>query len=182
MIDNFKNWFMEVQEEALAEKRRQAKAEGDETQWKRQIWKSPDKNRAIKEKFDKEGRALNYRSRPSNVTGAREWLYDFVWRRFDEEGNLQDVPLAMEIEMSDRAIKSLRYDFNKLLMADSSYRIFVFQLKSKTEVLSAMEIFRNSAMQYQAKVEADVLICGWVIAENQFRFLDFSIGQGKSEK
>ncbi|MCG7605721.1 MULTISPECIES: hypothetical protein [unclassified Halomonas] len=80
MRENFKQWIIEIQEEALEHKRTQAKAAGDKAGWKRFIWKSPDKNKAIKARFRDEGAKLGYRSRPSYKTKAKEWLYDFVWR------------------------------------------------------------------------------------------------------
>ncbi|TLF45933.1 hypothetical protein FEI13_17610 [Halomonas urmiana] len=176
MIEQFKQWLLEVQDAALEEKKEKAEKQGDASQWKKQIWKSPEKNRAIKAKFRDEGAQLGYRSRPSYKTGAREWLYDFVWRKFDDENHLQEVVLAMEIEMSDRNMRSLMLDFTKLFQSDASYKVFVFQFKTEDEVGAAMEHFIQSAQRYKTKIPAQMLLCGWSTSLNRFLFSDFKMG------
>ena len=174
MIEEFKEWMMEIQEDALSRKRDQAKAKGDESKWKKEIWTSPDKNKDIKLKFQSEGDKRKYKSRPSSETRASEWLYDFVWRQFDEDGNLLGLKLAMEIEVSDMNEKGIRYDFNKLLQTDSDYKILVFQLKTEDEVLSALSNFEKAAMAYKSKINSDFLLCGWSTSLNKFIFNSFS--------
>lgn len=175
MIDEFKKWMIEIQEVALATKREKAKAKGDESKWKNEIWKSPEKNKAIKTRFQMEGDKRNYKSRPSAKTKAGEWLYDFVWRQFDDQGNLLGLKLAMEIEVSDMNEQGIKYDFNKLLQADSEYKILVFQLKSESEVRTALKNFEQAATVYRSKIRADYLLCGWSTSQNCFIFADFCI-------
>jgi hypothetical protein len=176
MIEEFKEWMIEIQDAALTKKRMQAKAKGDESNWKSEIWKSPDKNKDIKLKFQAEGDKRNYKSRPSSETKAREWLYDFVWRQFDDEGNLLGLKLAMEIEVSDMNEKGINYDFNKLLQADSDYKILVFQLKTEDEVCTALLNFEKAAKVYRSKFGSDFLLCGWSTSLNKFSFSSFSTG------
>ncbi|SFU48772.1 hypothetical protein [Halomonas korlensis] len=178
MIDQFKEWMLDIQNIALDAKRDAALAEGDESLWKRQIWRSPDKNSAIKARFRDEGEKLGYRSRPSYKTGAGEWLYDFVWRKFDDEGHLQEVVLAMEIEMSDTKMSWIMKDFTKLLQSDAPYKIFIFQLKTETDVSEAMEHFKQTAHRYKSKLPAEVLLCGWSTSLNRFLLTDFKLGSG----
>jgi len=154
--------MIEIQDEALLRKKEQAKAKGDESKWKSEIWKSPRKNKDIKLRFQKEGNMLQYRSRPSSDTNAGEWLYDFVWREFDDKGNLLGLKLAMEIEVSDMSEKGIKYDFNKLLQADSDYKILVFQLKTEDEVTTALSNFEKAAKRYRSKLSSDFLLCGWL--------------------
>jgi|GEM_PF-6285526 len=45
MIENFKEWMIEIQDEAIKEKCRKAKEKGDETKWENEIWKSPEKTK-----------------------------------------------------------------------------------------------------------------------------------------
>jgi hypothetical protein len=174
MIEEFKEWMIGIQEDALARKREKAKAKGDESKWRSEIWKSPDKNRDIKLKFQLEGDKRHYKSRPSSETKAGEWLYDFVWRQFDEEGNLLCLKLAMEIEVSDMNERGIKYDFNKLLQADSDYKVLVFQLKTGDEVSSALSNFEKAAMAYNSKFSSDFLLCGWSTSLNKFAFSSFS--------
>ncbi len=175
MIDNFKKWLLEIQDAALGEKVKKASDKGDASRWKKEIWTSPEKNKAIKAKFRDEGVQLGYRSRPSYKTGASEWLYDFVWRKFDDDNYLQEVVLAMEIEMSDRDIKPLLHDFTKLLQSDARYKIFVFQQKTEDDVGAMIEQLTMTAQRYSTKLPAEYLLCGWSTALNQFTFSDFTV-------
>ena len=50
-----------------------------------------------------------------------EWLYDMVWYRSNDDG-LIDVPLVLESEWRG----DIRYDFEKLLLARSRYRVMLF--------------------------------------------------------
>lgn len=174
MRGEFKQWLIEIQEAALAHKREQALAGGDEASWKRFIWTSTDKNKAIKARFRDEGALRGYRSRPSYKTGAGEWLYDFVWREFDENNNLLKVVLTMEIEVSESKISSLLYDFHKLLQADSEYKVFVFQTKTEADVQAAMSALKTAAQHYQSKSESKYLLCGWSTQLNLFSFDEFN--------
>ncbi len=64
----------------------------------------------------------------SNIHDS-EWLYDIVWYKdeLDKNGDkvLLDVPLIMESEISDRSINGLRYDFEKLLLAKPTTKVFL---------------------------------------------------------
>jgi len=86
------------------------------------IWKSPVKNKEIKEQFAKEAENYNCQCRPGDK--KREWLYDLVWRNF-ESGDYISTLLAMEIELSD-GCGGIIYDFNKLLQSDANLKIMVF--------------------------------------------------------
>jgi len=173
MINEFKKWMIEIQDEALKGKKIKAKAKGDESKWKCEIWKSPEKNTVIKSRFQIEGDKRKYKSRPSSETNAGEWLYDFVWREFDEQGNLLGLKLVMEIEVSDMNEKGIKYDFNKLLQADREHKVLVFQLKTEKEVSTALANFEKSARAYRTKIKLNFLLCGWSTALNKFMFSNF---------
>ena len=176
MIEDFKKWVLEIQDEALQEKRNKAIKKGDESKWKSEIWMSPKKNEAIKRRFRDEGAKRGFRSRPSYKTNAGEWLYDFVWREFDENDNLLRIELAMEIEVSDMHLKGIRYDFNKLLQSDAKFKIHIFQLKTEDDVKSALDSLFQAAKKYAFKSESEFLLCGWSTALNQFLFKEFKVG------
>ena len=53
------------------------------------------------------------------------WLYDLVWFVNDQDGFLETVPLVLESEMSDRNYNNLKYDFEKLLLANSNLKIMI---------------------------------------------------------
>ena len=170
LIKLFQQWFLEIGENAVQEKIEKAKAKGDETKWKNEIWSSPRKNKDIKARFRDEGEKLGFKSRPSYKTNAGEWLYDFVWREFDEQNNLKKVVLTMEIEVSDKYFK---YDFNKLLQADSEYKIMVFQVKSTQELEDVFSSLHSAIQAYESRVKSYYLLVGWCTSENNFSFKDF---------
>jgi len=180
VIKQFECWMAEIQENAIAVKKAAAKTKGDESQWKKEIWKSPEKNQAIKHKFRDEGEKLGYKSRPSYKTGAGEWLYDFIWREFDSDNNLLGIKLAMEIEVSDMNEKGIIYDFNKLLQADSDYKILVFQLKTESDVSNILSKIESLSKKYRAKSNSSVLLCGWSTSLNKFIYKSFEIHAVKS--
>lgn len=173
MIDQFKVWMNEVVDEAINEKRNKARDKGDESKWMKEIWKSPAKNKSIKAKFRDKGFDLGYNSRPSYKSKAGEWLYDFIWREFDEDDNFLNLILAMEIEVSDKKLKHIKYDFNKLLQAEAQYKILVFQLKTEDEIQNAFNYFENAAEKYCSKSNSEFLLCGWCTSKNNFFFRDF---------
>lgn len=181
MLDRFKEWLEEVEKSAIDDKKASAKKNGDESLWKKEIWRAPEKNQAIKNKFrdeieklkDKEGQQI-YRSRLSYKTKAGEWLYDFISRRFDKDHNLIEVFLTMEIELSDSDECNHKYDFYKLLQADSKYKIFVFQSKTKKDVFKGFSSLKNSAQKYIFRLNSDFLFCGWSTSENKFFFDEFN--------
>ena len=173
MITKFKTWFKEVEDTAIKRKKREARNKGDESKWKKEIWQSIQKNKDIKHKFRDEGFNLGYNSRPSYKSKAGEWLYDFIWRKFDGEDNFLELVLAMEIELSENTFKGFRYDFNKLLQSDATYKIFVFQKKMENEIEEIFKLLVESTIKYKSKIESEYLICGWCYSKNTFLFHDF---------
>ena len=54
-----------------------------------------------------------------------EWLYDILWWHEDKPWFMIDVPLVAETEWGDS--DEFKYDFQKLLLARSKYKIMIFQ-------------------------------------------------------
>jgi hypothetical protein len=54
-----------------------------------------------------------------------EWLYDLIWYQNKEGGGLSKLNLALESELSNRKPAGLKYDFEKILVANSDYRVFI---------------------------------------------------------
>lgn len=172
LIEEFKQWFVEIGNHAIDIKKVKAREKGDGSKWKKEIWTSPDKNKSIKSRFRDEGEKRGYKSRPSYKTNAGEWLYDFIWREFDESNHLKRVVLSMEIEVSD---KYLKYDFNKLLQSDSIYKIMVFQVKYVKEVEEVFLSLQSAISAYQTCVDSQYLLVGWCTSENNFMFKDITV-------
>lgn len=167
-------WLVErlgrVQHEAIERKKEDAgrKHDGDTSQWKREIWKSPTKNGDIKAALVAEGQRLGFQVLPAGNRG--EWLYDLVWRRLDANRNLIGMPLAVEIEVSDNRLWGIRYDFNKLLQAQADHKLMVFQVQTQDEVEAVFERLEESIKVYPHAVTCRYLLCGWSTQQNAFHF------------
>lgn len=57
---------------------------------------------------------------------SSEWLFDITWYLNDSNGNLTDVPLVLESEWGPK-IEEIKYDFEKLLVANAKYKVMIFQ-------------------------------------------------------
>ena len=71
------------------------------------------------------------------VCGLREhfqsaWLFDLSWYSASSpDGKLLDVPLVLESEW-DKSYKFIRFDFEKLLIAKSKFKVMIFQASGQT--------------------------------------------------
>jgi len=76
------------------------------------------------------GVSLNYKVCSSSNDGEHDagWLFDLVWYENDAEEHLKAVPLVLESEWH-RNYTRIKYDFEKLLIAKSKYKIMIFQAK-----------------------------------------------------
>lgn len=172
-------WLIErlglVEYEAIERKKAKAaeKHDGDTSQWKREVWLSPDKNRDIKTALAEEGQRLGFQVLPAGSRG--EWLYDLVWRRLDANRNLIGMPLAVEIEMSDNRLWGIRYDFNKLLQAQADHKLMVFQVQTQEEVEAVFESLKESIDVYPCVSPCRYLLCGWNTQQNAFNFREYTI-------
>jgi hypothetical protein len=65
--------------------------------------------------------------------GKKEWLYDLCWhsRSSLPDSKLLDVPLVLESEWTQYEIE---YDFEKLLVAKSKFKVMVFQANGQTAI------------------------------------------------
>lgn len=167
-------WLIEqlrlVQHVAIERKKTQSakKYDGDTSRWKQEVWPSPYKNRDIKSSLAAEGQRLGFQVLPSGRRG--EWLYDLLWRRLDANRNLIDVPLAVEIEVSDSSLGGIRYDFNKLLQAQAGHKLMVFQVKTEGEVEATFDRLEESIVVYPHPTACRYLLCGWSTHQNAFSF------------
>jgi hypothetical protein len=81
-----------------------------------------------------------------------EWLYDLVWYIEEEEGEqknwkLIDVPLVVESEWS-RNFLHIKYDFEKLLVANAQHRLFICYLW-KIERDKFLNYFADAIKKYR---------------------------------
>lgn len=89
------------------------------------------------------GEELGYTICSSASDGEYEggWLYDLIWYRNNEAGQLLEVPLILESEWH-RSYERIKYDFEKLLAGRAKYKIIVFQAKrdKKDEYLQKLQM------------------------------------------
>lgn len=159
-----------ISKNAIAHKKSEAKERyGNEKEWKKVIWYSPQKNRAIKECLIQEGQKLGLQVLPDQKKRG-EWLYDLVWRQLDANKNIIGMPLAVEIEVSDSSLSGIRYDFNKLLQAHALNKLMVFQVKHLDDANLAFERLRQSIDAFPHLQENKYLLCAWITKLNEFQF------------
>ncbi|MFT7528299.1 MAG: hypothetical protein ACI9LY_003460 [Arenicella sp.] len=161
-------WFEELA--VLARSNRldyNSRPESQKTEGPRYKWKSPLKNKEIKTKLASETCAMNpnFITRSSADRKSREWLYDLTVREFNEKKQLISIPLVVEIELSDNKFSGIRYDFNKLLQADSPTKILVIQQKTYERATAIFNQLRPCIEQYQHRSECIYMIACWVTSE-----------------
>jgi len=176
MIDEFKLWFNELGVNAIERKKAIKLKTGKSPKWKSKV-----KNKEIKEKFTLNGLNIKgIRPRSSNDRKAKEWLYDLIWREFDDNKNFIGVKLAMEIELSDMKERGLIYDFNKIIQSDAEYRVFVFQQKTKNDSELLFEKLQSCSDNYVQKVKSNFLLSCWCWETGSFIFKEFDTSPNKT--
>lgn len=65
-----------------------------------------------------------------NYTENQEWLFDFVWYKMHDKDDqiMTAIPLVLESELSKKDYGGLKEDFDKLLIATSSTKVFVTKI------------------------------------------------------
>lgn len=90
----------------------------------------------------------------SKYFAGGEWLFDLVWYEDDyaaETGDdmnvMKSIPLVLESEMSKINWGGFKEDFDKLLLATASTRIFVTRIKDETKIGNSL----SKKLQYAKK-------------------------------
>jgi len=85
-----------------------------------------------------------------------EWLYDVLWWHEDKPWFMIDVPLVAESEWgNDNAFK---YDFQKLLLARSKYKIMIFECRDHTPIIQ----WSKEQIRHFRGTQGDrYLFCSW---------------------
>ena len=106
-----------------------------------------------------------------------EWLYDLVWFQNDNDDRLERLGLVMESEWTT-SVRSLRFDFEKLLQANAPLKVMVCQSGRmslddfRSEYLGSIVAFKGAA------VNCVYLVL--VFMNDQFKFRYFAVdAQGK---
>jgi len=99
-----------------------------------------------------------------------EWLYDVVWWKYDDKSYMTDVPLVAECEWGNE--NQIKWDFEKLLVSRSRYRLMVFQGGSEELVRRLFDKMRQWIENFHATTAGDrYLFAGLSVSpKNQFFF------------
>ena len=114
-----------------------------------------------------------------------EWLFDYVEYSENqiihdktEISVLSDIHLIAEIEWSFYTQKNyfidIKYDFEKLLVGKSNYRLFIFEHKDLTFITESINSFKTIAKNFE-KFETDerILFAAWHKGQGKFYFENF---------
>jgi hypothetical protein len=117
---------------------------------------NPEWTKAILLTIGKLGKKLGY-----DICGLREhfqsaWLFDLCWYSSTPDGELLDMPLALESEW-DVKYAGIKYDFEKLLIAKSKFKVLVFQASGQT-VAEYYEKFEKGIRAYQGGSVGEVYL------------------------
>lgn len=101
-----------------------------------------------------------------------EWLLDLIWIKGDEKSlcTLVEMPLAMECEWSLDNVE-ICWDFEKLLIVRSKYRIFIFNKPKNEEVERIFSKLENTIHNFKSSQPGDrYLLAGFSWEDCKFRF------------
>jgi hypothetical protein len=97
-----------------------------------------------------------------------EWLYDMVWYREEGEGEdkrLTEVALVVESEWKSD-FRNIKYDFEKLLVANASLRLMICQAKPQYKE-DRMAYFKNAVAQYRYGRKGDTFLIALLDKESE---------------
>jgi hypothetical protein len=105
-----------------------------------------------------------------------EWLFDLIWAKGDGHPWIfREMPLAMECEWS-LDDDEIWWDFEKLLVIRSKYRIFIFNKRNKEEVYELFEELKNAIHDFESSQVGDrYLLAGFSREDDNFKFLSVII-------
>ena len=108
----------------------------------------------IKHLFANYGSLLGYEVCGSGLCDHHgEWLYDLVWYKNTNEGLLESVPLVVESEWK-RNLKDIQYDFEKLLLSNSSLRLMICQTNTNN-IYELKQYFSKAVESYKLLKKGD---------------------------
>ncbi|MBK7619877.1 MAG: hypothetical protein IPJ10_11185 [Flavobacteriales bacterium] len=92
---------------------------------------------------------VDYKHHCAKALTHKSLLFDQLWVEYNNEGNIVDFPLIAESELNgDKKwrIGEQREDFEKLLAANASYRLFICQLDPANHLKEVMGDVENDLL------------------------------------
>lgn len=110
----------------------------------------------------------------------REWLYDLLWYREDNDGGYfpLDFPLIVESEWENRRredkkgdrYSGIKYDFQKLLLSNTGLRLMIFSISKEEELNHLSEYFNNAITKYTPLKNGEFLFVAFHDKEKSFHY------------
>lgn len=110
----------------------------------------------------------------------REWLYDLLWYREDNDGGYfpLDFPLIVESEWENRRredrkgdrYSGIKYDFQKLLLSNTGLRLMIFKISKEEELNHLSEYFNNAITKYTPLKNGEFLFVAFHDKEKSFHY------------
>jgi len=118
----------------------------------------------IKERIGNIGYDNNYDV--SSSYHGDSWLFDLVWYKNNSEGFLEKVGLVLESELSNRKWDGLKFDFEKLLVANSDLKVMISFAFGNSDfpnnVNNLIELYERSVHNYNLLAKnSRILVLIW---------------------
>lgn len=110
-------------------------------------------------------------------TDCGEWLFDFVIYK-ETEGSLYELILIAECEWhsnyTTEYYQDLKYDFEKLLVAKSEHKLFIFELESQEEAILIIDNLIGIIKKFKHTYPNErYLFATWIKTMQKFYFKIF---------
>jgi hypothetical protein len=97
-----------------------------------------------------------------------EWLYDHLWYKKDSNGDIEEVPLVMEVEWNIGRLY-IKYDFEKLLLAKSRIKVMIFTEVGDFE--NYWEFLESGIRAFKPeRPEETYILAAWSDIDGEFAF------------
>lgn len=102
-----------------------------------------------------------------------EWLYDLVLFKMSNIDNqiVEDIPLVLESELSDKSLGGLKIDFDKLMIATSSTKVFLTTSHNLSEKSNYIQKSLNAFNNFRYSETLYLIV--WDESEGNFEVLEF---------
>jgi hypothetical protein len=122
----------------------------------------------IKRQLINIGDKYNYKTCTSGVEGAdTEWLYDLVWYKSNHEKNLEHISLIVECEWL-RTLDDIRYDFEKLLLANCNLKLMICQ--DGRETLDNLKAYFSKSIRAFKNITNDCIYMVAIFENDKYLF------------
>lgn len=116
----------------------------------------------------------------SGYKDTSEWLFDLIWWTKSKDNYFLELILAMECEWSLGG-HDIWVDFEKLLIARTKYRIFIFEQKLQDEVREYFKEFKKAIQKFKGTQAGDrYLLAGFSFDTGKFSFEPIICGETES--